>query len=307
MDLETFNRIAGGLAFVLGLIFGSFLNVCIHRLPRGMSVVSPRSACPHCGHQIAAYDNIPVLSWLWLRGRCRHCRARITPRYMVVELALALLFLACYSLFGLTPATLKWCTFCFLALGLIMTDAETHLLPDRLTLPGLALGLLWSLWLAVPGPLGLWFNVEGNHLAGFARLLSLGDCVLGAAVGGGFIYASGALYLRFRGVEGMGFGDVKLMAMVGAFLGPALTFFTLITASVSGGLYGLAVVLNVFRKRWRRYRQRASQARPGRRAWRSASLALRFHEMPFGVFLGSMALFAVFFGGRLLDWYLSQF
>jgi leader peptidase (prepilin peptidase)/N-methyltransferase len=225
---------------------------------------------------------------------------------MLVELALALLFLACYGLFGLAPATLKWCSFCFLALGLIVTDAETHLLPDRLTVPGLALGLVWSLWLAVPGPLGWWFNVEGDHLAGIARLLSLGDCVLGAALGAGFIYASGALYLRLRGVEGMGFGDVKLMAMVGAFLGPALTFFTLIAASVTGGLYGLAVVLNVFRKRLRRYR-RSDPTKPGLRAWQSASLALRFHELPFGVFLGSMALFAVFFGGQLLGWYLSQF
>ncbi len=128
------------MVFAFGLIFGSFLNVCIYRMPRGLSVVSPRSACPNCGKQIAAYDNVPVLSWLWLRGRCRHCHARITPRYMVVELLLGLLFLACFAEFGLRPETLKWCTFSFLLLGLIFTDAETHLLPDKLTLPGLALG-----------------------------------------------------------------------------------------------------------------------------------------------------------------------
>jgi leader peptidase (prepilin peptidase)/N-methyltransferase len=333
--LEILNRVAGGFAFILGLIFGSFLNVCIYRLPRGLSVVRPRSACPNCGQPIAAYDNIPLLSWLLLGGRCRHCRARITPRYMFVELALGLLFLACYDAFGLTLATIKWCSFCFLVLGLIFADAETHLLPDKLTLPGLALGLLWSLWVPVPGPLSSWFAPQVSPFPEFARLASLGNAVLGAAVGAGFIYISGALYLRWRGVEGMGLGDVKLMAMVGAFLGPALTLFALITASVGGGLYGVMVVLNVFRKRWQRYHraQFARQTQPGSpanatvahagmenrhppgapllrpwsRARQSASLALRFHEMPFGVFLGSMALFAFFLGNRLLDWYLSLF
>jgi leader peptidase (prepilin peptidase)/N-methyltransferase len=307
VDLETLNPVAGGLAFVLGLIFGSFLNVCIYRLPRGMSVVSPRSACPHCHRQIAAYDNIPVVSWLLLGGRCRHCRARISPRYLLVELLVAALFLACYGLFGLSLETIKWFCFCFLAVGLIFTDAETHLLPDKLTLFGLALGLLWSLWTVVPGPFGAWFRADGSHLEGMGRLISLADSLLGAAIGAGFIYGSGALYLRLRGVEGMGFGDVKLMAMVGAFLGAALTVFTLITASVCGALYGVGVVLNVWRKRWRRHRRRAEQLRPAKRAWHSAGMALRFHEMPFGVFLGSMALAALFFGGRLLEWYLSQF
>ncbi len=311
MTLEILNRVAGAFAFILGLVFGSFLNVCIYRLPRGLSVVKPRSACPHCGQPIAAYDNIPLLSWLLLGGRCRHCRARITPRYLFVELAVGLLFLGCYAVFGLSLATIKSCSFCFLALGLIATDAETHLLPDKLTLPGLALGLFWSLLVPVPGFLGSWFNGQASPFFGIARLVSLGDAMVGAAVGAGFIYASGALYLRWRGVEGMGFGDVKFMGMVGAFLGPALALFTLITASVGGGLYGFSVVLNVFRKRWQRYRRssprQAQPASPGSRAWQSAALALRYHEMPFGVFLGAMALFAFFFGNRLLEWYLSLF
>ncbi len=129
----------------LGLVFGSFLNVCIYRLPRHLSVVHPGSACPKCQQAIHFYDNVPVLSWLILRGRCRNCKARISPRYLVVELLTGGLFVACYMHFGFTLATLKYCVFGFLLLGLIFTDAETHLLPDKMTLPGLGLGLLFSL------------------------------------------------------------------------------------------------------------------------------------------------------------------
>lgn len=302
MDLLALNRVFGGVVFAFGLIFGSFLNVCIYRMPRGLSVVSPRSACPTCGKQIAAYDNIPVLSWLLLRGRCRACHTRITPRYMIVELLLGLLFLACFAEFGLRLETLKWCSFSFLLLGLVFTDAETHLLPDKLTLPGLALGIAWSLLVAVPGPLGFYYDRSASP-----ALLSLGDALIGAAVGAGFIYGTAAIYLRLRGAEGMGMGDVKLMAMVGAFLGAALTLFVLITASVLGGFYGAMIVLNIFRKRLSRYRRGPSRSSPVARAWRAASLSLRYYEMPFGVLLGSTALFALFAGQRILIWYLARF
>jgi leader peptidase (prepilin peptidase)/N-methyltransferase len=302
MDLLALNRVFGGVVFAFGLIFGSFLNVCIYRMPRGLSVVSPRSACPTCGKQIAAYDNIPVLSWLLLRGRCRACHTRITPRYMIVELLLGLLFLACYAEFGLRVETLKWCSFSFLLLGLVFTDAETHLLPDKLTLPGLALGIAWSLLVAVPGPLGFYYDRSASP-----ALLSLGDALIGAAVGAGFIYGTAAIYLRLRGAEGMGMGDVKLMAMVGAFLGAALTLFVLITASVLGGFYGAMIVLNIFRKRLSRYRRGPSRSSPVARAWRAASLSLRYYEMPFGVLLGSTALFALFAGQRILIWYFARF
>ncbi len=303
MDLQTLNRIFGGLVFAFGLIFGSFLNVCIYRMPRGLSVVRPRSACPKCGKPIAAYDNVPVLSWLWLRGRCRHCHTPITPRYMAVELLLGLFFLACYAKFGLQVETLKWCIFAFLLTGLIFTDAETHILPDKLTLSGLALGLAWSLLVAVPGPLGFFYGRGALP----APLLSLADAVIGAAVGAGFIWGTAALYLRLRGAEGMGMGDVKLMAMVGAFVGAPLTLFVLITASVLGGLYGGLIVLNIFRKRLSRYRRVPGRSSPAARAWQSASLSLRFYEMPFGVMLGSMALFALFAGQPILSWYLGRF
>ena len=303
MDLLTLNRVFGGLVFAFGLILGSFLNVCIYRMPRGLSVVRPRSACPNCGKPIAAYDNVPVLSWLWLRGRCRNCHTRITPRYMVVELMLGLLFLACFAEFGLQADTLKWCSFSFLLLGLIFTDAETHLLPDLLTLPGLAMGLAWSLVTVVPGLLGFYYG-RGTWPA---PLLSFGDALIGAAVGAGFIYGTAAIYLRLRGVEGMGLGDVKLMAMVGAFMGASSTLFVLATASFLGGLYGALIVLNIFRKRLWRYRRGPSPSRPVARAWQSASLSLRFYEMPFGVLLGSMSLLALFAGERILIWYLGRF
>jgi leader peptidase (prepilin peptidase)/N-methyltransferase len=293
--------------FLLGLAFGSFLNVCIYRLPLDLSVVTPRSACPRCKRLIAFYDNLPVVSWLLLRGRCRHCKTRISPRYLFVELLTAALFLGCYAYSGLTLTTLKYCVFGFLLLGLIFTDAETKLLPDKLTLPGLALGLLFSLLVPVhdvasqflPGIMNLPFSAD---LA--ARLLSLLDSLLGAALGASFIYGAGAAYLRWRGAEGMGFGDVKLMAMVGAFLGMKLTIFTIFAASLAGSLFGLTTVLVVWIKRTHRFQRRLPNLQAARRrGWQSAQMVYRNYQMPFGVFLGSMALLALFLGNQFLRWY----
>ena len=293
--------------FFLGLAFGSFLNVCIYRLPLGLSVVTPRSACPECKQPIAFYDNLPVLSWLILGGRCRNCKIRISPRYLIIELFTGLLFLACYGYFGLTLSTLKYCAFGFLLLGLIFTDAETKLLPDKLTLPGLALGLIFSLLVPVndlasqflPGMVNLPFS--GDLLT---RLVSLLDSLLGAVLGASFIYGAGAIYLRWRGAEGMGFGDVKLMAMVGAFLGMKLTVFTIFTASLAGSLFGLTTVFVVWLKRTHRFMKRLANAQAARRrGWQSAQVVYRNYQMPFGVFLGSMALLSLFFGNRFLRWY----
>jgi leader peptidase (prepilin peptidase)/N-methyltransferase len=293
--------------FIMGLAFGSFLNVCIYRMPLGLSVVTPRSACPGCKQPIAFYDNMPVLSWLILRGRCRQCKTKISPRYLMIELLTGLMFLACFWYFGLTLSTLKYCTFSFLLLGLIFTDAETKLLPDKLTLPGLALGLIFSLLVPVndlasqflPGIVNLPFSGDISM-----RLLSLLDSLLGAALGASFIYGAGAAYLRWRGTEGMGFGDVKLMAMVGAFLGMKLTIFTIFTASLAGSMFGLGTVLVVWLKRTHRFMRRLANAQAARRrGWQSAQMVLRFYQMPFGVFLGSMAMFALFFGNPFLRWY----
>jgi len=293
--------------FFVGLAFGSFLNVCIYRLPLGLSVVTPRSACPKCKQPIAFYDNVPVLSWLILGGRCRQCKTRISPRYLMIELLTGLLFLACYWYFGLTLFTLKYCTFAFLLLGLIFTDAETKLLPDKLTLPGLALGVIFSLLVPVsdlasqfvPAMVNLPFSSDVS-----VRLLSLIDSLLGAAVGASFIYGAGAIYLRWRGMEGMGFGDVKLMAMVGAFLGMKLTIFTIFTASLAGSVFGLTTIFVVWLKRTHRFMRRLANAQAARRrGWQSAQVVYRNYQMPFGVFLGSMAMIAFFFGNQFLHWY----
>jgi leader peptidase (prepilin peptidase)/N-methyltransferase len=297
---------ASAIAF-LGLAFGSFLNVCIYRLPLGHSVVKPGSACPGCKRPIAFYDNIPILSWLILRGRCRHCKTKISVRYLVIEALTATLFLACYAYFGLTLVTLKYCVFAFLLLGLIFTDAETKLLPDKLTLSGLALGLAFSLIVPVtdmasqflPGILNLPFSSDVS-----GPLFSLLDSLLGAAVGASFIYGAGAMYLRWRGTEGMGFGDVKLMAMVGSFLGMKLTVFTIFSGSLAGSIFGIATVLMVWIKRTHRFMRRyASLQAARRRGWQSAQMMYRHYQMPFGVFLGSMALLALFVGNQFLQWY----
>ena len=298
--------IATGI-FAFGLVFGSFLNVCIYRMPRGLSVVRPGSACPHCGNFIRSYDNIPLFSWIILRGRCRNCSARISPRYLIIELMTACLFLLCYSQFGLTLATLKCAVFSFLLLGLIFTDAETHLLPDKMTLPGLALGLVFSLFVPVndllsallPGTVQIPLSPNVS-----SRLFSLMDSALGAVVGASFLYGAGAIYLRARGVEGMGFGDVKLIAMIGSFVGLRLTILTIFAASLAGSAFGLYMVFAVWFKRTQRRRVGLHEAGPvaRKRAWSSAMIALRRYQMPFGVFLGSMGLAAFLFGHKILGW-----
>jgi leader peptidase (prepilin peptidase)/N-methyltransferase len=304
--------------FVYGLCFGSFLNVCIYRLPRGKSVVTPRSACPDCGDMIPLYHNLPVVSWLILGGKCRACRRPISPRYLVIEILTGLLFLGCYLHFGLTLAALKSAVLGYLLLGLVFTDAETKLLPDALTLPGIVLGIVFSCVVPVndlasrilPGLVSPAWRGEISW-----RLWSLADSLLGAAVGASFLYGAAAIYLRTRGVEGMGFGDVKLMALIGAFLGTKLTVLTIFASSLAGSLFGLSTVFAVWTKRMRRFAAprplsgstSRTTAIPSpvarRRAWQSARLALRYYEMPFGVFLGGMAALAFLFGNRLLHWY----
>ncbi|HEV2990962.1 MAG TPA: prepilin peptidase [Candidatus Angelobacter sp.] len=304
--------------FLFGLIFGSFLNVCIHRMPRELSVVSPRSACPACRHPIAACDNIPVVSWLLLGGKCRHCRTPISPRYAAVELLTGALFALSYyvashgaasepidtSDYSVLAIAIKYSTCCFLLIGLIFTDAETKLLPDLLTKPGIALGLLFSLLVKMPEPPPLIFS---SLLSG--RVLSLANSIAGAAFGSAFLLGIALLYQAVRGVEGMGRGDVKLMALIGAFLGMWLTLLVLVLGTLVGTIFGILLIVVVWRKRLARRRSRrtepASVARA--KAWQSAKLIYRNFEIPFGVFLGAAALVALFFGNRLLNWYLGLY
>ena len=306
--------------FLFGLVFGSFLNVCIYRMPRELSVVKPRSACPACGKPIAAYDNIPVLSWLILRGKCRHCHAPISPRYVVVELLTGIFFaLAAIAASGHLPgnepcsscpvfpapfllSAIKLAVFSFLLLGLIFTDAETKLLPDLLTKPGIVLGLLFSLFVPI-------MDFCPFALDDWPRIVWLLNSLAGAILGSSFILGIALLYEALRGVEGMGRGDVKLMALIGAFLGLRHTLLVLVLGALGGSCFGLALILVVWRKRLVRRRKR-NPAEPSatarKRAWQSASLIYRNFEIPFGVFLGVAALFVAFWGGRverLLGWF----
>lgn len=312
--------------FLFGLVFGSFLNVCIYRMPRDLSVVKPRSACPACGKPIAFYDNIPVLSWIILRGKCRHCKAPISPRYAAVELLTGMFFVAAYlASAGILPGyvvstcdlagrgivePIKYCAFVFLLLGLIFTDAETRLLPDLLTKPGIAIGLLLSL--AAPVECGEF--CDDRLLPSVANLVtvpgpvsSLMNALAGAVMGSAFILGIALLYQAVRGVEGMGRGDVKLMGLIGAFLGVKLTLMVLVLGSLLGSLFGILLILWVWRKRLSRRRKKHPDepgGRARRRAWRSAILIYRNFEIPFGVFLGIAALFSAFWGTDLLCRYL---
>jgi leader peptidase (prepilin peptidase)/N-methyltransferase len=312
--MDFFYYYYAAVLFVFGLMFGSFLNVCIYRLPRDLSVVSPRSACPVCKAPITWRDNIPVLSWLLLRGRCRHCATRITPRYAIVELTTAVLFLCSYVSVVSPPLTLynglacaKSCIFCFLVLGLIFTDFETFLLPDSMTLPGLVIGLVFGFLVPVNGIIERIYGGRAFHgmqvNIPLLRALSAGDAVLGALIGGGFIFLIGEVYFRVRGIEGMGFGDVKLMAMAGAFLGAERTALVLFAASIAGSLFGLSLVGLRYQRRLASFRSRGL-LNAQRRARLSAARAMRFQEMPFGVFLGGASLLSLFFGDGIVRWYL---
>jgi leader peptidase (prepilin peptidase) / N-methyltransferase len=308
-ELTPFLALA---VFVYGLAFGSFLNVVIYRLPRELSVVTPRSACPNCGAAIAGYDNIPVVSWLVLRGRCRRCKARISPRYLLVELLTALVFLAVFLTFGASWATLKFTIFSFLLLGLIFIDGEHKLLPDKLTLTGFYIGIAFSLLVPVPAFLMAFFPIhwQGSMATAVAlRLDSMIEALFAAAVGSGLMFAVGEAYYRLRGVEGLGFGDVKLMAMIGAFLGTKLSLFVIFTGSLLGSIFGFAVMIVIWRKRTERWRvlRKMPGAEARKRAWLSVPIAYQRFQIPFGVFLGSMAIAALFIGDPLFRWYWGLF
>ncbi len=250
------NILAPWLLGVFGLMFGSFLNVCISRLPRGESVVFPRSRCPRCRAAIGWYDNIPVLSYLWLAGRCRACRERISVRYPIVEVATAALFFAQAEVCaGDGPLLLSRLVLTALLITLFGTDLETHRLPDRLTIVGIAAGLLSSVALA-PG---------------------LRSSLIGLALGAGLLLTIRWLWSRLAGVEAMGLGDVKMLAMIGAFLGWEQVCLVLLLASVAGAAVGLSLT-----------------------ATGKASMQSR---LPFGTFLAAAAIASSLVGGDILRWY----
>jgi len=254
------------LAGCFGLLIGSFLNVCISRLPYDESVVSPRSHCPHCATMIAWYDNVPVLSYVLLRARCRYCRASISARYPIVESLTGALFAAVVWRMGWGWESVKWCAFAAILVELAFSDLETRILPDEFTKGGALFGIVLAA--IVPLPMGLFSFVaeilRPNSTEAFASVVnSLGSaCVLA-----GGLYGMGALYQRFRGREGMGLGDVKMVAMLGAFLGLETALVGLMLGSLLGSILGLT---------WIKLR-RASAAD---------------YELPFGSFLALGALLA---------------
>jgi leader peptidase (prepilin peptidase)/N-methyltransferase len=270
--------------FAFGSVIGSFLNVCIYRLPREQSIVTPRSRCPSCSTPIAWYDNVPLVSFLALGARCRHCRGRIAWRYPIVELLTALATVAVLDRFGMTAVGFVYLAFVYGLIVASFVDLDFQIIPDEISLGGLALGLAASL--AIP-------QLHGTD----QRLLALRRSVVGAAVGGGLLYATGALGnvmlygLRRLGIrmrrhprwrarlskyrhmrEAMGFGDVKLLAMAGSLLGWQLVVFTFFVAPVLAVIPGLVV------------------------------LALhRSHIIPYGPFLALGLLLALFAGHRIIE------
>jgi leader peptidase (prepilin peptidase)/N-methyltransferase len=288
------DRLLECVLFVVGLAFGSFLNVCISRIPRDESIVSPPSHCPHCLAAIHWYDNLPLLSWIILRGRCRSCKQRISFRYPAVELLTAVLFVACYVTFGLTWIALKFCAFMFLSLGLIFMDAETGLLPREFTYPGTVLGLVLScIGTTDYSGTTFLFHVFATGVPG-PHMLSLIDACLGAVVGAGFFYLAWAVYYLVRKQHGLGFGDIALMGMAGAFLGLKLILLVIVTAPIAGVLYVALVML------------REAFGAKSRESIAEEEPFLR-REIPFGIFLGSSSIFAVFAGEAVWNWYLKLF
>lgn len=275
-------------------------------MPRGLSVVHPRSACPACNAPIAGYDNIPVLSWLILGGRCRKCKTPISPRYAIVELLTGALFLLSYLATDSMAEAAKYSAFSFLLVGLVFTDAETKILPDLLTKPGMVLGLIFSFFVAVDGP-AQWLMERWGEFDW--RILSFINSLAGAIFGAAFILGVALLYQAVRGIEGMGMGDAKLMALIGAFLGIKLTLVVLLLATLTGSLFGILLMLLVWRKRIARRRERSSEPPHvvRARAWHSAKLIFRNFEIPFGVFLGTAAAVAAFLGTPLWNWYFKGF
>jgi len=251
-----FNLLLAGL---LGLCIGSFLNVVIYRLPRGQSLVTPPSRCRNCGYLLRWFDNVPVLSWLFLRARCRNCGTPVSWQYPVVELITGALFLLVVWLTPIGPLVFSRLLLVCILIALFGIDLEHQILPNSITLPGIAIGVLFSL-IAPPG---------------------ITDSLIGVLLGGGILYAIAGAYYLWRREEGMGMGDVKMLAMIGAFLGWKAVLVTLVLSSFSGAIIGLLLMAV----------QRGT---------------MKF-ALPFGTFLAIGALIAMLAGDPLVAWYAGFF
>ena len=244
--------------FLMGLCIGSFLNVCIYRLPESKSIVHPRSMCPNCDTLIPFYDNIPLFSYLWLKGQCRRCKVKISMRYPMVELLGGLVALGTYLRFGLTIETLIYYVFIAALLVVTFIDLDHRIIPDVITLPGIPICFAASF--ALPD-------------------ITYKDALLGILIGGGSLFLVAWVYTILTKKEGMGGGDIKLLAMMGAIVGWQGVLFTIFVASLVGTLAGFAVML---------------QSRKGMKL-----------AVPFGPFLSIGSITYIFFGTELVTWYLN--
>lgn len=278
--------LAAAFICVLGAIIGSFLNVVVHRLPREESIVFPNSRCPACNTNIQPYDNIPVISYLLLGGRCRSCRAPISARYPAVEAFTALLYVAVFLRDGVTLVLPFDLLFVTALVALIFIDAEHMILPNAITYPGILLALAARLVLPLLTGQPLFDDLAAQMTGAPAHwpmwAASLVGACLGALAGGGSLWLMGWLWERLRGVEAMGLGDVKMMFMVGAYLGWRLTTVTIFLAVLTGSLTGIALML--------------------KRGQRDMQMLL-----PFGIFLGAGAIISLLVGGYIVTWYAAQF
>jgi len=270
-----------GAALLFGLVVGSFLNVCIVRLPEERSVITPPSHCPRCRERIRWYDNIPLLSFLVLRGACRSCGMPISWRYPLVEALNGLLWLWCAAVFGVSGEALLSMALCSSLLVITFIDLDHQIIPDVITLPGIVIGLaaapLFMTALAEPLPhlFGRLLPSAGPYLSGFLNAL------IGLLAGGGPLFAIGWLWQKLRGIEAMGGGDVKLMGMVGSFLGWQGAVMTVLLGAFAGSVVGITLIAL--------RRQQADQ------------------QIPFGPFLALGSLVTLFYGVDLRDWYLGMF
>ncbi len=276
--------------FLFGIVIGSFLNVCICRIPEGVSIISPGSRCPRCQTPIKPYDNIPVLGWLLLRAKCRKCHLPISLMYPIVEFLTGLYFVLTFYTFGVSLPSFKFLLFGCLLIILIVTDIRVRLLPDAVNWFGFALALAFATRIPPGGFSGAWLH--DRHIS--LLLTGVLDSLLGAAFGSLLLWGAAMLYKLVRKREGMGMGDVKMMAMVGAFLGVHGAFLTILLGTLLGSLVGLGLVGFLYFFGWRRgvaeraHRRGLGAVRPLR--WILAAQ----YQLPLGTFLGIAALLVVY-------------
>jgi leader peptidase (prepilin peptidase)/N-methyltransferase len=245
--------------FIFGLIIGSFLNVVIYRLPEHQSIVSPPSHCPRCGKQIKPYDNIPLLSYIILRGKCRYCGSRISPRYPAVELITGLLAAGLFIKYGFSVDLIGFFILSACLIAITFIDIDHRIIPNTISYPGTIIGFAASFFVSINNPI---------------------NATIGILTGAGILFATAFIYKAVTGVEGMGMGDVKLMAMIGAFLGWEAAIFTIIISAFIGSIVGVSLVL--FAGKGRRY------------------------AIPYGPFISASAIIYLFYGQTFIHIYLRM-